>query len=54
LLCIRAISTYFTIPRQVAARLKDNALLARIAAAVSAASPAGLAIAQIRERLGGS
>lgn len=36
---------------EVAAKLRDSALLARIHAAVAAGSPAGLAIAQIRERL---
>ncbi len=34
----------------MAARIKDGDLLRRISAAVSAASPAGLAIAQVRER----
>jgi hypothetical protein len=37
---------------EVAARLKDGDLLRRVSAMVSAASPAGLAIAQIKERLG--
>lgn len=37
---------------QVAARLRDNALLGRISGMVSASSPAGLAISQIRERFG--
>jgi hypothetical protein len=36
---------------EVAARLRDTALFTRIQQAVSAQSPAGLAIAQIRERL---
>lgn len=35
---------------EVAAKLKDSDMLARIQAAVSANSPAGLAIAQIKER----
>ncbi len=38
---------------EVAARLRDGDLLGRIQGAVSAHSPAGLAIAQIRERLQG-
>jgi hypothetical protein len=37
----------------VAAKLTDSALLNRIQEAVSANSPAGIAIAQIRERLQG-
>lgn len=36
---------------QVAARLRDYALLGRISGMVSATSPAGLAIAQIKERV---
>ncbi len=35
---------------EVAARIRDGDLLRRISGAVSAASPAGLAIAQIKER----
>mmetsp|Transcript_11428 Transcript_11428/g.29770 ORF Transcript_11428/g.29770 Transcript_11428/m.29770 type:complete len:737 (+) Transcript_11428:2-2212(+) len=38
---------------EVAARLRDNALLGRISGMVSATSPAGLAIAQIKERVTG-
>jgi hypothetical protein len=38
---------------EVAAKLKDSALLNRIQDAVSANSPAGIAIAQIRERFQG-
>jgi hypothetical protein len=38
---------------EVAAKLKDSALLNRIQEAVSANSPAGVYIAQIRERLQG-
>ena len=35
---------------EVAAKLRDSALLARIQNAVAAGSPAGIAIAQVRER----
>jgi hypothetical protein len=36
---------------EVAARLKDGDLFSRIQAAVSAGSPAGLAIAQLRDKV---